>query len=111
MGGDDELAPRLHQPVHLGEHGELPLRREPGLRLVEEVQPVPAQAVAKQGEKALPVGSFVQGAAVGRAEGAGKGGNLVQLVDVGGDVIKAFRPQKIPVPRRQRAAQGAEIAI
>jgi hypothetical protein len=99
MGGQDELAAGLNQPAHFRQHGQLPGRRQGGLRLVEQIQPISAQPVVQQGEKALPMRTGVRASAIGVPNKRRGGRDAIQLVDGGGHVVKALRPQEVPVPR------------
>lgn len=59
MGGDYELAALLRELMQSGQHGHLPQRRQGRLRLIEQIQAFPSQAVLKQSKEALTVGAFV----------------------------------------------------
>ena len=98
MGGDDELGVLIHQRVNLTQKRQQPGGRQSRLRLVQQVEPVSTKAVLHQGEEALPVRLLVEGhTAVAVDNAAAKGGALVHVVDVGGHVVKALRPEEKPI--------------
>ena len=63
MGGDDELGALLCQAADHQEGGELSLGGEGGFRLVQDEDAVAMETVLHQGQKALPMGLAVEGAA------------------------------------------------
>ena len=100
VGADDELRSAFHELFYPAQHIHLPRRREGGLGLVEDIEPVPAEPVFEQAQEAfavrLPVERLVAVIAV-YAVG--------YLVDFGGDVVETFGTQEIAVARLQPASE------
>ena len=53
MRCNDKLGALLRQLMHPCKQCHLPSRRKRGFRLIEEIQPFPAEPVKQQGEKTL----------------------------------------------------------
>ena len=100
MCGDDKLGIPLYQRIDDLKHCNLPRRGQCRLRFIEEIQPISVQSLVQKREKALAVGGFVQGALpiVGRDLRRRIHGIFIELFDVGRDVVKGLRAQKIAVP-------------
>ena len=100
MGGHHKLGALPHQQVNLSQQGELAAGGQGGLRLVQQVEALPAEAVLYQGQKALTVGLGMEGfsaVAVGQPRDS---------VDIAGRVIKALLPEKEAVPGVGAAGYG-----
>ena len=105
MGCHHELGALPRQQAHLPQQGELPRGGQGGLRLIQQVEPLPAEAVLHQGQEALPVGLGVEGNPAVAVQQAGAG-LLVQPVDIAGRVVEALRPEKEAVPGVGAAGDG-----
>lgn len=98
MGGYDELGAVSGAAVYFHQERQLALRREGGLRFIEQVEAVRTEAVLHQLQKALAVGFFM--IVLGDSAGA-----PAVFVFFCRDVIKAFGTQKISPPRSADAAR------
>ena len=107
---DDELGSVLHQVVHVLHQADDAPGRQGRLRLIQDIQALAAEPVLHQGKEAFPVGLPVQGdPAVAVDNRRAPAAFPVQLVDVGGHVVKALRPQEEPVPGADHAPGHPEM--
>ena len=104
MGGDDELRKILHEVMQPHEHGKLPLRRERGLRLVEEIHAMTAHAVRHGRQEGFAVRLLVKAFAT-VAPGAA-------FFDIKqrGKIVEALRSQKEAVHRAIDGAADSQTA-
>jgi len=95
VGGDDQLGAVADEGVEVGEHGELPLGAEGGLRFVKEVDTVAAEPLSEQSEEGLAVRAFVGRATAPFA--VGDGGVVFVRLDLRHERVEAFRAEEEPV--------------
>ena len=99
MGGDNKLGVRLYQLVDLPQQRQKTRRGQRRFRLIQQIKALSTKAVLHQGQKALPVGLLVEGdAAVAVDEPRAKGWGFVHLIDIGGHIVEALRPEEKAVP-------------
>ena len=110
MRGNDKLGILLHQLVQHDHQRQQPGGRQRRLRLVQQIQALPAEAVLHQRKKALPVGLVVQGHAAVAVNQPGTRGGLIQFVNVGGHVVKTLRPEKEAIFGIAPPGGGQELA-
>src|SRR5581483_221716 len=97
---DEELrAAPPHVLVDEREERELSLRRERGLGLVEDVEPLAAAAIVREREEALAVRLLVERLAAVSAADA-------QVLDLGRDVEEALGAEEVSVPFARAPRDG-----
>ena len=112
MRRDDKLGSVLHQVVHVLHQADDAPGRQGRLRLIQDIQSLSAEPVLHQGKEAFPVGLPVQGdPAVAVDNRRAQAAFPVHLVDVGGHVIKAFRPQEEPVPGAESSVEKLKFLV
>src|SRR4051812_776568 len=98
MRGDNELRLFLHKLVDRGQGGELPIGRERGLRLVEEIEAVAAQLVHKKGHERLAVRLPMK-----RLVAVGL--EVAHLIHVRGDIEETLGSQEVAILGLVRASR------
>lgn len=101
MRGDDELRASLDQLVQADEERQLALRRKSRLRLVEEVEAVPAQPRGEERQEGFAVGLLMEGDIAIP--------DMAHVIDVAAQVVKTFRPQEEAVAAGQRPPRPGEL--
>ncbi len=106
MGRDDELRVLLpDQLVDELEQRELPLRRERGLWLVEDVEPIGPEAILDEVQERLAVRALVE-------RHATVGGHRVGvLLDFTGDVEEALGAEEVTRLGAAHAADEPKVAV
>ena len=100
--------PSATQLVEAPQHRELALRRERRLGLVEQVEPVGAEALDEHGEERLAVRLLVQrAAAIARDDRRAERRLAVERLDLAGEVEEGLGAQEEVRPRLARAAHEA----
>jgi hypothetical protein len=99
MGRDHELRIVQSQVMYAGQHGELTLRRQRSLRLIEDVKASPAKAFHQQGQKRLTMGLLVKRSAAIGIDDRWSPRSIIEMFDLGGHVKETLGTEEIAVAR------------
>jgi len=105
VGGDDELRSVGDEVVHAAQQRQQAGRRERGLRSVEQIQALWADAVVDERE-----GTTRRASGRGATRRRGRQGRR-DLVDECGDAVEVLRAQEVPRPRPARAASDPQRLV